>query len=146
VTCARAARVMKKWRGELGSEGAALVAANGCVNYSADTGLVVAVDGIDNLPASVAFSGIYVLSALCPPADFYKSDGQVRCKARAFDADPRGTRHVRHSCGGARARAHAARPWSRAGLDLIRILACCGDKGCASAARVPHMPCEVSEH
>jgi hypothetical protein len=96
---------MKKWRGELGSEGAALVAANGCVNYSADTGLVVAVDGIDNLPASVAFSGIYVLSALCPPADFYKSDGQVRCKARAFDADPRGTRHVRHSCGGARARA-----------------------------------------
>ena len=68
---------MKKWRGELGSEGAALVAANGCVSYSADMGLVVAVDGVDNLPASVVFSGIYVIATLCPPADFYKSEGQV---------------------------------------------------------------------
>ena len=57
--------------------GATLVSSNSCLRYMPEVGFSVAVDGIDNFPPSISYSGIYSLVSTFPPADFYMTEAQI---------------------------------------------------------------------
>jgi len=70
--------ILKSARTKLGTEGPAFVDVNSSISYSTELGFNLAVDGLDNFPPVLSYSGLYVLASLFPPGLIYRSNGQIQ--------------------------------------------------------------------
>jgi hypothetical protein len=70
---------LKSARSKAGAAGSVFVDANSSVSYSSALGFRLAVDGLDNFPASsIKYSGIYVLASPLPQGLLYSSSGVLQ--------------------------------------------------------------------